>query len=282
MKFANILAVSFMTAGMAISLSGCGSNDVENRRNVPNLPSFALITDGADNVLYDTSISTEISYELFDYTVGLTVSNLDIPGKQSMTLRTGDVTCKQASDGAMYFTQTDINTPAGLINSLNVTAYPRLDNSGNMYSFLNAWFMLDNQYTVRIVDNACRWYGYTTVTTDGEPEPYKTYDPEYVVNFNPDKATATLYIYSARFAAAMPQAFDMIFSDIPFTMDRNGYALHIDSLVPKIGEKPYERYMITNLNVIGNFNDNTLSVSFDCAGRYHVGSTMKPILKIEK
>lgn len=280
MKFKSILSVVAVSALMT-AVSSCSDNDTEDRYNLPNYPSFAVVTDltTGTNVI-DKDIRTQLSVESYDGTLSLEVSGVDIEsGRQQLSFSTGDQSATIAKDGCMSFKMNDLQSNAGDISQLQCQFYPRFTASGGSLPFLNAGFVVDNRYKVRIVDNACVWFGETNVMTTGDPTPYISREPQYVVRFDTQKGTADLYVYNARFAAAMPQAFNMIFPDIPFTITQDGYALSSARLVPRIGDTPYEKYVITDLNVSGNFLSNQLSVSFTCAGRYQVGATLGPVFK---
>lgn len=284
MNINKILSMTLIGAASLVMMSSCNDDDTENRTTFM-LPSFALVTDMQSNTsVYDATIKTDISIETFGSTADISVSGLNVePGKE-LSFNTGDISMSLNKEGAYTATASGISASSSVIEGLRFMLYQRvsLGNITGIDYLVNTTFTVDNRWKVRIVDNNCRFYGYSVIRTVGTEGTYRTAEPHYLVRFDPEKGTADLYVYSARFDPKMPQAFDMVFPDIPFSMVQNGYSLHADELVPRIGDVPYERYKITDLNVTGSFVDNSLTVSFTCAGRYALNATLGAVLKAEK
>lgn len=273
-----------LAAGAASMMSSCSDPKGENRMNSVNIPSFAVITnleDGTQTI--DNDMHCSLSFETYNGTLGLDVTGVDVPGKGKMSFSTGDLKYTIGTDGGMSFKEVDKNVGIGILNELKCTAYPIASSfTGTLESYMNISMTLDNEYAIRIVDNGCLWYGKTQVITMRDQSVYETYEPIYAVSFDPTKGKATLYLYRARFSDRMPQAFDMIFGDIAFNIGQNSYSLGSEALIPKIGDKPYEMYEITDLTITGSFTDNTLKVSFVCAGMYQVHANLAPVFKTDK
>lgn len=62
-----------------------------------------------------------------------------------------------------------------------------------------------------------------------------------------DDETMDLYMFDVKFAAAMPVTIDMLISGVEYT--KFGKIIHFfgDSIVPTAGGKPYEKYIIRDL-----------------------------------
>jgi len=284
MNINKILSMTLIGAASLVMMSSCNDDDTENRTTFM-LPSFALVTDMQSNTsVYDATIKTDISIETFGSTADISVSGLNVePGKE-LSFNTGDISMSLNKEGAYTATASGISASSSVIEDLRFMLYQRvsLGSITGVDYLVNTTFTVDNRWKVRIVDNNCRFYGYSVIRTVGTESTYRTAEPQYLVRFDPEKGTADLYVYNARFDSKMPQAFDMVFPGIPFSMVQNGYSLHADELIPRIGDVPYERYKITDLNVTGSFVDNSLTVSFTCAGRYALNATLGAVLKADK
>lgn len=59
-----------------------------------------------------------------------------------------------------------------------------------------------------------------------------------------------IYMFEVKFATLMPVTIDMVISGVPYV--QNGEEIHFygDSIVPYAGNKPYEKYIVTDLNGI--------------------------------
>lgn len=56
-----------------------------------------------------------------------------------------------------------------------------------------------------------------------------------------------LYMFEVKFATAMPVTIDMVISGVNYTKSGNNIHFHGDSIIPTAGNKPYEKYIITDL-----------------------------------
>ena len=62
-----------------------------------------------------------------------------------------------------------------------------------------------------------------------------------------DEATLDLYMYDVKFATMMPVTIDMLISGVSYTKQGQTIRFYGDSIVPTAGNKPYEKYIITDL-----------------------------------
>lgn len=81
---------------------------------------------------------------------------------------------------------------------------------------------------------------------------------------NNSDGSVTLWMYKPQFAAAMPARFDM---EVPGIESKSGdnVTLSGTDLTPKIGDRPYADYAITDLS--GTITDNNkINLEFTCIG----------------
>jgi len=62
-----------------------------------------------------------------------------------------------------------------------------------------------------------------------------------------DDYTLDLYMYDVKFATMMPVTIDMLISGVPYSKQGQTIRFYGDSIVPTAGNKPYEKYIITDL-----------------------------------
>lgn len=68
-----------------------------------------------------------------------------------------------------------------------------------------------------------------------------------------------IYMYDVKFAAAMPVTIDMVISDVDYAKHDGIIYFSGDSIVPTAGDKPYEKYIIRDLN--GRITSDSLILS---------------------
>lgn len=85
-------------------------------------------------------------------------------------------------------------------------------------------------------------YGLLTITSSGF-----TKDNLRVKMVEKDDATMDLYMFDVKFAAAMPVTIDMLIIGVGYAVSGNEIRFYGDSIVPTAGGKPYEKYIIRNL-----------------------------------
>lgn len=274
----------FLLCGMAVMglfAASCSKHEPELRSDA-TVFAFAVVTDKATGEThFDSDMRMKVSTEYYGRTMGVDITNVNVAGRE-LSFSVKEASCTVTNDGTMVLKANDIKSGSNVINTFVCNSYGRIGLSGQMQAIYTTQFTVDNSWDVRVVENSARLYGKTVIETIGQSGAYSTYEPEYVVRFNVETMKADLYIYNAKFDPGMPQAFDMVFGEIPFTMNQNGYSLGIDKLVPTIGDKPYERFEITDLIVTGNFLSNTMTVSFTCAGRYKANAMVGPYVNSQQ
>lgn len=106
-------------------------------------------------------------------------------------------------------------------------------------------------------------YGLLTITSSGF-----TKDDLRVKLVEKDNATMDLYMFDVKFAAAMPVTIDMLISGVGYAISGDEIHFYGDSIVPTAGGKPYEKYIIRDLEgkitadsiVLSNYYGETPSV----------------------
>ncbi|MBR1878050.1 MAG: hypothetical protein IJ814_03475 [Paludibacteraceae bacterium] len=106
-------------------------------------------------------------------------------------------------------------------------------------------------------------YGLLTITSSGF-----TKDNLRVKLVEKNDATMDLYMFDVKFAAAMPVTIDMLVSGVGYAISGNEIRFYGDSIVPTAGGKPYEKYIIRNLEgkitadsiILSNYYGTTPSV----------------------
>lgn len=71
--------------------------------------------------------------------------------------------------------------------------------------------------------------------------------------------TLDIYMYEVKFATMMPVTIDMVISGVAYTRQGEQISFYGDSIVPTAGNKPYDKYIVTDL--IGSLTADSLLVS---------------------
>lgn len=56
-----------------------------------------------------------------------------------------------------------------------------------------------------------------------------------------------IYMFDVKFAALMPVTIDMVISGVGYTQTGSTIRFYGDSIIPTAGDKPYEKYIVTDL-----------------------------------
>lgn len=62
-----------------------------------------------------------------------------------------------------------------------------------------------------------------------------------------DDQTLDIYMYDVKFATMMPVTIDMLIRGVSYSQEGNRICFCGDSIVPTAGNKPYEKYIVTDL-----------------------------------
>ena len=85
-------------------------------------------------------------------------------------------------------------------------------------------------------------YGSLTITSSGF-----TKDSLRVKIVEKEDATMDVYMFDVKFAAGMPVTIDMLVSGVGYAKSGSEIRFYGDSIVPTAGGKPYEKYIILDL-----------------------------------
>jgi len=120
---------------------------------------------------------------------------------------------------------------------------------------------LDKKYTIvsSYVNQYC--YGTTVCTAEKLPK-FETIGTNYKLSFNIETRCVTITLKKAQFIAQMP-AMDMVFKNIPFTLQGTKAVFSIDKLIPEQGDTPAAGFPITDLEGALDFGGN-FEFGFKC------------------
>lgn len=68
-----------------------------------------------------------------------------------------------------------------------------------------------------------------------------------------------IYMFDVKFAALMPVTIDMVISDVGYNKSANEIRFYGDGIIPTAGNKPYAKYIITDLE--GRITTDSLFIS---------------------
>ena len=91
-------------------------------------------------------------------------------------------------------------------------------------------------------DSAYEAYGLLTIPSSG----FTKEDVRTKIVLTNDKLL-DIYMFDVKFAALMPVTIDMVISGVGYTKSGNDMHFYGDSIIPTAGDKPYEKYIITDL-----------------------------------
>lgn len=136
-------------------------------------------------------------------------------------------------------------------------------------------YKVDGRYKVSVVGKDANFYG-TTITT---PANGKSFNSDATVTLKlTDSKTATMTIRNAKFAEGMP-AMTMEVKNLPFVPSEGGYTISTSNAIPEIGDKPYEQFAFTDIDIKVSKNGTELSSAYKCnfKGVMHTISTSASI-----
>lgn len=125
-------------------------------------------------------------------------------------------------------------------------------------------FTINNQYKVRVVQRDHYFYGLTSsVCATNEFEPFYTQKSIYRLTLAPNNGAARLTIEEAQFISGMPAGITMDFSGLSFALTDDGIRIASSSLIPTVGNRPFEVYEVTGLYGNVSYADK-LRLNFTC------------------
>ena len=107
---------------------------------------------------------------------------------------------------------------------------------------------------VKDKDNAYEAYGLLTIPSSGfTKENVRT--EVVLVSDN----LLDIYMFDVKFATLMPVTIDMVISGVAYTRTADGIRFSGDGIVPTAGNKPYDKYIVTDL--VGRITADSLCLS---------------------
>ncbi len=107
---------------------------------------------------------------------------------------------------------------------------------------------------VEIDENAYEAYGLLTIPHSGF-----TKENVRVQMIIKDENVMDLYMYEVKFASAMPVTIDMLVSNVPYSQTNTQIDFYGDSIIPTAGGKPYEKYIVRELQ--GTITEDSIILS---------------------
>lgn len=92
-----------------------------------------------------------------------------------------------------------------------------------------------------------------------------------------DDETLNIYMFDVKFATLMPVTIDMVISGVGYVRTADEIRFYGDSIIPTAGNKPYEKYIITDLEGYISADSLCLSNNYGETPSIYAGQlTMKP------
>ncbi len=288
MKFYSLILTAIAALGLTSCL-GSSTGTVLSQDFSPYI--ITLATDVQTNEsLTNTSANYKVSTNTDKGICSMTLTNLklsdgsyvniEIPDQRYAFSEAGALVVKLPSFTSVY------NGVSHTITDYNFEYYSRYLNN-QAYPLIVSSFVVDNRNEVRIIYSPAYYWG-TTVVTDSEGKVFtnKEQTAFYGVQFDADKKTANCIAWNMKFAENMP-ALNMLFKDLPYTLNQYSYTVSKDEIIPYIGDTPYPDYKITDFTMTGTWGGNQL-LKFKCTidtekvkGTYDVVATLSILPKIE-
>lgn len=111
-----------------------------------------------------------------------------------------------------------------------------------LVSVLSACHITSNEPEVKDQETAYEAYGVLTIPSSGFTKENLRTKVILV-----DDELLDIYMFEVKFATMMPVTIDMVISNVSYTKTGSMIEFHGDSIVPTAGDKPYEKYIVTDL-----------------------------------
>ena len=111
-----------------------------------------------------------------------------------------------------------------------------------LVSVLSACHIMSKEPEVKDQETAYEAYGVLTIPTSGFTKENLRTKVILV-----DDELLDIYMFKVKFATMMPVTIDMVISNVSYTKSGSMIEFYGDSIVPTAGDKPYEKYIVTDL-----------------------------------
>lgn len=278
MKLHNIRMISAVAIA-ALALTACNDND--NKEDIRTVQTFT------DCYAAVTDLNTNTTSYVSDMRVGLELNWTQATADFSITGLRTSANLPVISFGGVQWGMAGSDTQWMKASSTALTANTNTYDTYTLKDFDFHWidrsnlgaalgqpygyfpqcsfsFELDGQYRVVGARNPFIAFG-STVSTAPDGATFESKKTYYLVTVDVAHMTASIGIANAQFAAAMP-ALDMIFPDVPVTIDANGLITMsaTQPFIPTLSDKvPQPNYPITSLQ--GTIDPiNGINLEFTC------------------
>lgn len=261
--------INYITALISgVTLTSC-LGDPENVITQDLSPyTFVYVVDNQTNQL--SSISDAATFvmktELNSNKVDISIDNLKLPDGRYISLTVPSQTATITDQGAThlqipYFTSVS-NGYTYNVSDFNMDYYIRYFNGQN-FSLLVCNYTVDSRYSVRVVYTPAYYWGATQVVdSEGKVFNNTSMSSFYGMSFDINTGKGKLALVGAKFAEEMP-AMNMVFPDIPYTLNQMGFSFKTDAVTPLINNVPFPSYKITDLEITGYYGSPVI-VKFTC------------------
>lgn len=111
-----------------------------------------------------------------------------------------------------------------------------------LVSVLSACHITSKEPEIKDQETAYEAYGVLTIPTSGFTKENLRTKVILV-----DDELLDIYMFEVKFATMMPVTIDMVISNVSYTKTGSMIEFYGDSIVPTAGNKPYEKYIVTDL-----------------------------------
>lgn len=123
-----------------------------------------------------------------------------------------------------------------------------------LVSVLSACHITSKEPEIKDQETAYEAYGVLTIPTSGFTKENLRTKVILV-----DDELLDIYMFEVKFATMMPVTIDMVISNVSYTKTGSMIEFYGDSIVPTAGNKPYEKYIVTDLK--GSISADSLCLS---------------------
>ena len=90
-----------------------------------------------------------------------------------------------------------------------------------------------------------------------------------------DDELLDIYMFDVKFASMMPVTIDMVISGVGYTKQGNDIHFYGDSIIPTAGDKPYDKYIVTDLQGIITADSLCLTNNYGTTPSVYAGALSK-------
>lgn len=278
-------------ASMAMAMTSCsGGNEQSNFSYEADL--LNLITDKQTGTSEMSQCKYAFNYDNINTTMQMKVNALYVGGSTISFMSPDDVKFTENYYAQGSVVKFAIPSMSALSSALTATDLMAEISTAYNYNpalnmIINTWrryiisYTVDNHYTVQTFEPTTYWKGTTNTSyvIKGEHKEFASSEPVYVVTIDPDKKTASLLIYNARFAEEMKSVNAMKIEGLTVSAASGLYKVEGSNLVPQVLEgnawTPNTHFTFDSFTLATTAtNLTTASLSFTVAGGFQAAGNM--------